>query len=232
MIPSRKWFPSSLPSRASWFQNFEVQFTLIAASLGFLPADVTAVQNDNEAFQWIADETVKLEAFMESVRLFRKTLSEGDIGDPAPDYPPLPTEVPSIDVPTGIFERLIKLVERIRTAPLYTPEVGGLLGIIPSATDPIAPEAMQPDPKLLALPGNVVRINFTRGKTQGIDVQMQLDNSGTWEHVGRFYNSPGELVVEQNGQATARSVQIRARYVIDNQPVGQYSDTDNVSTIP
>lgn len=213
-------------------QNFNAQFSLIGVSMGFDAAELLSLANDNDAFQWLAQNAVEIDAFAESVRQYRKNVTEGSIGSPKPEFPVNPAGTPPMEVDAGLFERLVKLVERIRVAPTYTPEIGALLGIIPSKSDSLTPEEMQPDPVLMALPGNIVQINFIRGKTEGIDVQIQLDNSGQWESAGRFYKSPAEITIPQNLQSTARSVQVRARYVINNSSIGQYSDTDNVSTIP
>ena len=48
MVPSNRWFPSTLQDRAAWFQNFATQFGSLAATLGFLPAQVTAVNADRD----------------------------------------------------------------------------------------------------------------------------------------------------------------------------------------
>ena len=59
MIPSPRWFPTSLAERLVWMLNFAKQFGIYAVGLGFTAADVTAIQDLNEDFQSIgiiADE--------------------------------------------------------------------------------------------------------------------------------------------------------------------------------
>ena len=75
---------------------------------------------------------------------YREVITEGDIGDPTPDFPANPAFALPVVQPTGIFERLNNLVERIRVAPNYTPETGALLGIIPTASESIAPADVKP----------------------------------------------------------------------------------------
>ncbi len=53
MIPSVRWFPSSLQARVAWFANFAAQFAQIAEGLGFTGDDVNAVNTDNEMMQFI-----------------------------------------------------------------------------------------------------------------------------------------------------------------------------------
>ena len=132
MIPSQRWFPSSLQDRAAWFNNFATQFAVVGAGLGFTEAEVTAVGADNTAFQKLASITVQLDAYADAVRQFRVVITEGSIGDPNPSFPALPAYTAVTGVSTGIFERLDQLVKRIRVAPSYTDETGALLGIVPA----------------------------------------------------------------------------------------------------
>lgn len=232
-IPSNSYFPYSLAERALWFQNFANQFAAIAVSLGFQISDIDQVNDDNDAVQWMAQNAAAVDAFEKSLTAYRKEMLEANPGSPVVALPPLPTypaPVPAVD--PGIFARLIALVERIRSATDYTKEDGELLGIVPAKPADIAPNDLQPDPSIRALPGNVLEVSFKRGKTEGITVDIELDNSGTWEHAGKFFKSPGEINIPQNLQATARSVKVRARYLLDNSAVGQYSEIDLVSTMP
>ena len=107
-------------------------------------------------------------------------------------------------------------------------------GLIASRTEApdVAPNNMKPDPSLRAMPGNMVEADFTRGKTEGIEIQMIIDKAENWENGGRFFKSPAILAIPQSTNNLPRSVQIRARYLIGNSPVGQYSDIDSIATIP
>lgn len=230
MRPSHTWFPTSLQDQAAWFDNFENKFTQVAVSLGFAAADVTAVQNDNQDFQFCASATVELETFIKAFRQYRKTLTEGSVGEPAPAYPPNPSSIPPVTVPTGIFERLDRLVTRVRVSPAYTPEVGSLLGIIPVNT--VRPGALQPVLKVESLPGSVVEVRFVRGASDGISLEMKVDNAQTWSDAGRFYSSPAGLVIPQNTENLPRAVRVRARYVEGNTPIGQFSAVVSAATQP
>jgi hypothetical protein len=193
---------------------------------------VTAVQNDNEDVQFCASATVELEAFIKAFRQYRKTLLEGSIGEPTPAYPPNPGSGPPIGVPTGVFERLDRLVTKIRVSSAYTPEVGSLLGIIPATPVRPAPEDMQPTLKVSTLPGSVVQVKFVRGTAVGVVIETKLDNSETWTNAGQFQSSPAVLVIPQNPENLPRAVQLRARYVEGNAPVGQFSPVVSTATQP
>ncbi len=232
-IPSRTWFPGSLSERATWYQNFNTQFAIVGPGLGFTPAEVAAVSEDNDIIQWLAQVDVMVEHYDKGMNAYRREMLEGASGKPGVVLPPppvYPTPVPTGDA--GVFERLIALVERIRVAPDYTEEDGELLGIVPTKPADLNPNDLQPNPSLTALPGNVIEVAFKRGRTEGIEVDIEVDNSGSWEHAGKFFKSPGEIVIPQNTISSARSVKVRARYLLDNKAVGQYSEIDQISTIP
>ncbi len=232
-VPSNAWFPTALADRAAWYQNFTIKFAQLAPQLGFDPGEVTLVEADNTLIQWLLQVTGEVDTFDKGVSTYRKLMLESPIGTNGITAPPVfayPTPLPTADA--GVFARLISLVDRIRVSGNYNEEDGELLGIVPSKPADLKPNELQPNPSLTALPGNVVEVAFTRGKTEGIDVEIDVDNSNSWEHAGKFFKSPGEIVIPQNTQATSRLVKLRARYLLDNKPVGLYSETDQISTIP
>ncbi len=233
MIPSSKYFPTSLGARADWYNNFATQFETVAVDLGFTLSDVTNVENDNLMMQFLVNANDQMNAVIDAARQFRTVMTEGAPGSPPPIWPTQFAGMPPLPlVPVGLFQRLDDLVKRIRVSPAYSPEIGALLGIIPSKTPESDPADMKPNPSVRAEPGNTILVDFTRGKSDGIDIQMMLDNSGNWENAGKYFKSPASIIVTQGAQALPRAVQIRARYVIGNNAVGQFSDIDTISTIP
>ena len=231
MIPSKRWFPTTLVDRAAWIDNFAKQFAIIAPSLGFSAADVTSMTQDAEDFRALASATTAAEAFMAAIRGFRVSVSEEKVGSPQPVFPTLMLTPPPNGVPAGIFQRLDERVQRIRTAAAYTDEIGALLGIIPAGSRSIVESELVPQIKASTMPGNIVEIRFARGDTDGLFVQIKLDKDGDWSTVGRFMRSPAVIEVP-DGTGAPRSVQIRARYLIGNDPVGQNSNLINVVTTP
>lgn len=233
MIPSNRWFPNSLQQRAAWFANFSTNFSLVGGMLGFTAAETTAAENDNTVFQFLAATTVQLDSFTKAVQQYRSIITEGAVGDPTPLFPPdVSFTLPQV-IPTGIFQRLDENVKRIRTAPLYTHEIGALLGIIPSSSQPSSESEAEMHPTLSAtsLPNSLVQVKFVRGATDGILIETSIDN-GTWGEAGRFFKSPANLVIPENPQNLPRSVQMRARYVQGDNPFGQYSPIITTASQP
>ena len=187
---------------------------------------------DNEDFQFLASATVELDAFMTGFRLYRKALTEGNVGEPTPNYPVNPSLAPPAQVATGIFERIDDLIKQIRVATNYTPEIGGVLGIIPAAGPNIPVGDLQPSLKTATMPGSIVQVSFVRGSSDGIAIEMKIDKAASWSNAGMFPKSPVQLVIPDGPENLPRAVQIRARYLDGNTPVGQSSLVATTATQP
>lgn len=234
MIPSRAWFPQSLQERAAWFDNFKTQFASVSVNLGFTAADVTAVTDDNAAFQFLAQTAVSLDAYKEAVRQYRIILTEGNIGDPDPAFPPNPTFNPPLPgVATGIFERLDDLVKRIRVAPNYTAETGALLGIIPKKPDSISPVDLKPAIKAgESVGGYKFDVNVTRLGMEAFKVQIQKNGNAAWSDAAFATNNPVEVTITPTTPGQPERILVRAILLQKNQPVGQPSDPTYVTVNP
>jgi len=181
--------------------------------------------------QFLLSASGVIEAYKDAARQYRLIITEGDVGEPTPLFPAGIAPAPGTPVATGIYQRLIELVERIRVAPTYTTEIGALLGILPQSAP--APEGdVVPVLKLEALPGNIVSVKFVRGGTDGIAVERQLDNETDWATIGNYAKSPVEMNIPSGTNNLPRAVRVRARYLEGNTPVGLNSDTVNVVTTP
>jgi len=232
MVPSNKWFPTNLQERAAWFQNFNTQFASLHIALGFTAGDATAVSDDNDMMQFVAEAAVAADAFTDAMRTFRKPVTEGAPGGPVPTVPSYTSPGTPSDVAAGIYERLDNLVKRIRLSPTFNEEEGSLLGINPVTPSKPIPGEVQPVIKAAAYPGSQVQVKFIKGDSNGVVLETKLDNSETWNNVGNYSNSPVFLNIPTNPENLPRAVQVRARYLEFNNPIGQYSDIVSLATLP
>ena len=235
MIPSRAWFPSSLQDRAAWYANFQTQFDVVGTTLGFTAAEVLVIGSDASMFEFLAANTTALDAFSDAFRQYRIVLTEGDIGDPTPAFPANPTATPASTAATGIFERLVRYVERIRVAPAYTPEIGALLGIIPksSGDGPSNPDDLKPVIKAgLSFGGYSFDVNVTRLGQSGYKVQIQRQNQSTWTDVAFATNNPCTVTITPTTPTDPERIYVRAILLNKNDPVGEPSDPTYVTVNP
>ena len=234
MIPSKSYFPLSIQERAGWYDNFNAQMQVIGSTLGFSAGELTALASDNQVMQFLATTDVTITAYDDAVRTYRKVITESNVGDKTPAFPANIVLALPVVIATGMFERLDMMVKRIRVAANYTPETGALLDIIPGAGGPTKDSLNADAPKIDATvsPGNIVNVKFIRVASDGVLIEILIDNSATWTNAGRFPKSPAEIAIPQNADHLPRNVQIRARFLAGNNPVGDWSDVVTVQTIP
>lgn len=233
MIPSFRWFPYGLAARAAWFLNFFNKFSQVATSLGFTAADVTAVENDNQVMQFLSDTVVQLEAYEEAVKQYRIVITEQPIGKNTPEFPANPSFTLPIEVPTGIFERLNDLVDRIRVAPGYTDEIGALLGILPSSPDKPAPETLKPVATIVpAFGGYKFTVHATRMGMPAYKAQIRRMDSEAWTDAGFSTTADLEVTVQPTVAGQTERLQVRVILLKNNQPVGEPSDAVYVTVNP
>ncbi len=222
-----------MAERAAWFQNFEEGFSAVGASLGFTVGEIGALQDDNNCFQGIASGSVTLRAYSSAVRSYRKTVTEGNPGEPTPAFPASPVIVPAELAPTGIFYRLDNLVGRIRLAPNYTPEIGSLLGIIPSSPARPPVEDMKPE---ITVSDATAPYSFTMKATRfglsAYKVQIQRAGSETWVDNGFAQNSTYTVAVTPATPGQPERLLVRAILMQDSEPVGIPSDPAYVTVNP
>ncbi|MFL6373262.1 MAG: hypothetical protein ACJ73D_01220, partial [Pyrinomonadaceae bacterium] len=114
----------------------------------------------------------------------------------------------------------------------YTDETGALLGIIPSSNGggPLGPITDHvPVLKASVDPGHVVEVKFTRGNSDGIYIEKNVNNAA-WTFADKAVKSPAVFTVP--GDGIPQGVQIRARFLDGNSAVGDWSDIVTVQTIP
>jgi hypothetical protein len=236
MIPSGKWFPTNLAARAAWFLNFATQFAAVGLSLGFTAPEIAAVQDDNTCFQDLASGQVELDAYKDAVRQYRINVTEGAVGEPTPAFPAGIDVTPAELRPTGIFQRLIELVDRIRAAAAYTDEIGALLGIIPSASGSSfagGGDDLKPVIKVSASFSDFkFTANVTRLGQEAFKIQIQRSGSSAWTDEAFATSNPCEVVITPTTPGQPARILVRAILLNHNQPIGQPSDPAFVTVNP
>jgi len=229
-IPSPTWFPRSLQEQAAWELNFNTQCQATGTTYGLTTGECDQIKDDNNTVQFLADAAVTLDDYIDAVREYRNGVLEDPIDGTTPTFPADVNFTPPTAVPRGIFERIINAAKRIKASADYTVAVGELYGIAPST--PEAPVVGSEPPVIEAdvEPGNEVVVKFVKGKSGGIYIESNAD-AGGWSLSGTPNKSPFTFTVPPNG-GSPRNVQIRARFLDGNTPVGDWSNIVTVQTIP
>ena len=234
MIPSARWFPSALPARAAWFQNFATQFSALAASLGFTPADVTSVNNDNAMLQFMNDNEAQISTYSEAVRMFRRIITLGSIGEPTPVFPANPNLANPGNSATGMFERLDILRKQIMLRPNYTDEIGAMLGILTAVNVPPPPSSVKPR---IEVTGAQTGYHFSivvsnREESNSWEAMVLRKNATQWQLAKTAIGKSADVTLAPTTPGDAEQLQVRVQLMKNNEPYGQLSDTVWVTINP
>jgi len=234
MIPSQTWFPTNLPARAAWYKNFSEQFAVVGAGLGFTANEIGSVTNDNDVFQFLADAAVEIRAYEKAIQQYRVIITEEDIGNPNPQFPADPSLALPASIDTGMFERLAKLVERIRVAPNYTNETGALLGILSKTSDSIAPTDVKPTIQTFAAQSGYQFsvVVAGRGEADMWDVLILKKGASGWQSVKTAVGKSVDVILTPTTAGEAEQVQVRVQLKKSNANYGQPSDIVYVTINP
>jgi len=234
MIPSYKWFPTNLSERAAWYENFATQFAALGANLGFTTNDINSVNNDRDVIDFLADAAVKVKAYEKAIQQYRLIITEGDTGEPNPQFPDDPALVLPASVATGMFERLVKLVERIRVAPNYTDEAGALLGILPSSGGSRAESEIKPHIETFAAQSgyHFSIVVSERGAADMWEVLILKKNAADWQTAKTAVGKSVDVAITPTTPGEAERVQVRVQLKKNNQNYGQPSDMVYVTVNP
>ena len=233
-IPSSAWFPQSLQDRAAWYLNFVDKFTPIGVTqLGFTAAEVTAFQEDQADLAAIAATQEALDTAAAAFRQFRISVTEDAIGTPQPAFPSLTWTAPANGVPAGMFQRLIAAVDRIRSSPNYTDELGANLGIKPKERISEPESTLKPSIKVAAAEfGYKFTANVGRLGQPAVKLQLQREGSADWTDAVVSTTSPLEYTVVPTTPGQPERILVRAILYKGTDAVGLPSDPTYVTVNP
>lgn len=226
------WLPDREADRLVWLQNFALKLGVYVGTAGIVAGDVTLAGNWRDVYQWILNRSEQINTVKQEVNEWKSIFADGPIGTPlgaypiAPVYPAPPA---AFTATAGMFAQAIAMAERIRNSVGYTTAIGEDLGITPPVGGGVLGD---PVLELIALPGDEVRVNWVKGRADGLIVESQRAGEVTWTVLGTDNNSPyldarAPLVA---GQPEVR--RYRGRYVVNDEPVGNYSAIATVTTVP
>lgn len=225
------WIPSTDAGKLLWLQNAATKVALYVGTAGIVAADVTMFNGFRDWWQWILNRNDQVKNTREQIVEFKDLMRDGPVGTPmgatpvAPVYPAAPLFV----ISAGIFDQIISFAERTKNTVGYTTVMGEDIGIEPVGGPPPLGD---PVFELVALVGSQVRIDWVKSSSDGVIVESQRGAETGWtvlatDHFSPYVDAREPLVA---GQPEVRKY--RLRYLLGDDPVGNYSGTFQVTTIP
>jgi hypothetical protein len=228
-------YPKADAELVIWFKNFAQKFGTHAPVLGFTAADVSAVQADAAMLNYLVGDVLPTyQNALQARTTYKNSMKDGPIGAPGGDPPAAPvTGAAPATVAPGIVPRLRQWIQRIKAAPNYTEAVGQDLDIIGVEKDaPGGDPKAKPTGKATALPDSQVRIEFNKRGHDGVVVEGRRAGEPGWMPLGIDLYSPfiDTRPPVESGKPEAR--EYRMRYLLRDEPTGEWSDILSVTTTP
>lgn len=217
-----RFIPLGDSDKVVWLNNFTTKMSGYATTLGVSSAELTALQKDTAAFQYIVNT---IECYRQYVlhlagykNLMKHATGTQHIGA-FPIMPSLPT-TPAM-VSEGIFDRVGKMVSRIKASLNYTDAIGSDLGVIaPSTTVDIA--SLQPDINIKIDVGKP-HLKWVKGVADAIDLYADRNDGLGYVYVGRLSRNEYLDVTPMGAGKVYDEWFYKGIFVIADTQVGLYS---------
>lgn len=233
--------PLAENERLSWAANFETWFPALGADVGFSSAETTAAVNDAAMMRFVIETARNAAAHSKSATAYKNIILGGtDAGTNSPEAPNfLAVDAPAVLTTAGILGRLSGIAARIKAHPNYTDTIGErLLIATPGKSDSGSAHGVFDDDtkpanvKATAMTGSVVRLDWVKGKFDGVFIDAQRGDETVWARLDFDMRSPYEDTRPALAVGKPEERRYRLIYFIDNQPVGSWSDVIIAITQP
>lgn len=203
--------------------------------MGFTAGEISAGVNDAAMMRYVIEEGRNAAAHSKAATAYKSAILGGvEEGKNSPDAPVYQAiGAPADLTEEGVLARLSNVARRAKEHPNYTDAIGEKLMIAtPDAGGDSDNSGAKPKAEGTAMPSSVVRIDWTKGKFDGVIIEGQRGDETTWTRLDRDFRSPFEDERTPTSANKPEERRYRLIYLIDDEPVGVYSDVIVVITMP
>jgi hypothetical protein len=223
------YVPLSDNDKVTWLNNFDLKLGIHGPGLGIPATEITSVSKDAAMFRYVVNLQETFKQTLQNVTGYKKLLKKANgqqhLSATLPALPSLGT--PPAAVPEGIFNRISKLVARIKASAAYTENMGSDLGIIAPVAN-FDPNSMQPDLKVRLNAGRP-HVKWTKGESDALDLFVDRNDDAGYVFAGRFMRNEYLDVTPLAAAKVVDQWSYKGIYVIADQQVGLYSGVVDIS---
>ena len=227
------YFPLRAGDQIQWLKNWRQKIGNYQSGGGYTVTEITATVADADyALQLIETWNPYTQHFAEGATAHTKLILYGPIatpvvalplftGNPPGTTPPPPAGTlpwPAA-VPPGALKRIFAFVKNMKTRAFYTEAVGQDLQVIGGVSAHENRDTVKPE-ITAARRGDEVRIGWRKGAFDGVEIWVDR-GSGTF--VKLAVDMTPDYFDTEPLPATAQTWKYKARYLLDDAPVGQFS---------
>ena len=235
------FIPSGDADFVIWLGNFVTKLTTVHnGTLGITAGQITALNADYANMRYIiADYLPAFDAAKKNRVAYKDLMRKGktETGVPVPttaqaipaatvavSAPPATPALPNIEL------RMRLLIRQIKANSFYTLAIGTDLRIVPPSSN-TDPATAKPKVVGVAKPSGAVVLTWTKGKYDGVLIECKRGTETTFVFLDKDFKSP---YVDTRPNLVAGVPELRTyrvRYLLDDQPVGLFSDDIKISTL-
>lgn len=221
------YLPNSDADKLMWLHNFSSKIGTYAGSLGITEMEVESINKDRAFYDYIINA---IESYKQSLNCFigykNAIIHSSDRQElgPLPSLPDLPPAPEGIN--KGVFDRIGKIVHRIKSSVNYSNTIGQDLGIV-AANSRVDHSELRPKLKIRLDAGRPF-IKSTKGIADGIDLYVNRNDGNNFVLLGRLFKAEYIDKTILPASTPLAEWEYKAMYVIGNDNVGLMSSVASV----
>lgn len=227
---STSYLPVSDADRVVWLNTFSSRIGQYASSLGLTAGEVTGVQNDASMFAYVVQLTEAGHQYWSAIAGLKKSLRSSPQQSTAPVLPSSPSAgTPPAAVRSGIFNRIVLLVARIKQNSVYTTTMGQDLNIIPPVVT-VNPNDLLPDLTIRLQSGHPL-LKWKKGEADGVQLYVDRRDNAGFVPLAKVFRNNYLDIAEVPVNAFIATWDYKARYLVGDDEVGQFSQVISIQVI-
>lgn len=221
------YIPSSDSDKGIWIENFSTKLGTHGPALGISAAEITSTQKDAAMYKHTLNVQELVKQTLQNITGYKSLLKHAVGQQHLGAFPTLPAlPATPATVPEGVFDRVSKLVQRIKASAAYTDNIGADLGIIAPATTTNIDE-MQPDIKI-KLDAGRPHLKWTKGEADALDLFVDRNDGAGFVLLGRLMRNEYIDIASLAANKVIDEWHYKGIYVIADAQVGQYSAASSI----
>ena len=224
-------FPRREGDILAYLKNLNAKASTYQVTLALTPAELDALAEDTANFEYIFDFAHQLRKDNEGFSDFKKRMFYGNQA-PMPEAP----SFTSVSMPgpgaAGIVARQKAFKARVMLSPGYTSQIGEVLGMESPAPVPPDPMTMTPVIKVTPEVDGKMLLHGSRSTADAVRWEYLIPNKSGWNFLADTTRAKSVVSLPASLMAQPEKVVIRARFIKNSQPIGEYSPGYTIVTNP
>jgi len=217
----KAYLPRTEDGLRNWLNNLASKIGDYASKYGITPTEMADIGAAAADYSAILAFDAAMDTYVQKITAIKNEMRDGM---PPGGSPSIMGTMPTVPMPMsqpGFLPRVASIANRIKAHIAYTVADGENLGLEGAVTT-FDPSTAKPRISNAQVLPDMVVIEWVKGRMQGVIVERSLDGTN-WREVDKDMRSPWEDT-SPNRTAAAEWRHYRLRYLLNDKPVGLYSD--------